>query len=893
MDSDLARAFKESAAKHSGRTAVQYREDGKWIDLSYEGLKDRVEAFSTFLSEKGVRKGDRVAIILENGPAWPAIFFATLAVGAIAVPISPDAGAKEIENILADSENILADSGCKLVFDKNSDLDAPGRHRPPAEWTPPPVALSDTACILYTSGTTDRPKGVELSHGNLVSNCGALREVNLIVPEDRIISVLPLHHAYSMTVTMLQPLLYGMTVIYPGSVKGEDISRAMKDLNPTVFVAVPQIFYSFHKKIIEALNRIPFPLNLLLNALSAFLYGVRKKTRVNLARALFFGLHGKFGKSMRLFVSGGAKLDENVQRALFKLGFTILEGYGLTETSPVLTINPLKNPKIGSVGLPVPGVELKIINKDKKGAGEVIARGPNIMKGYYKRDDLSRDVIKEGWFHTGDLGYTDKDGYLFLTGRSKDVIVLSSGLNIYPEEVEEAYLKEVPARGMCIFEVPAKKGMKESRVLWAVVVPDLEFFKKYGEVNLRNVLKERFDNVSKSLAPAKRVMGFSVTLEPLPRTLLGKIKRFEVKNIYTPRIIKEEYEPEAKELSPEDLKLIESPSGRAITDYLKKQTGVKGAIAPDDSLELDLGIDSLGRIELASGLEKLFNIKIPGDVFGRSFTVRDLILGISPLSASIPGLDKSGLPRPASIPGLDKRGCPRQSGDGINSTYWRTTLSVPPNKQNLQRIDLKPGLWPWFCCFAFTCLLKLFFKAFCNLKVEGARNIPEKGPYILYVNHTSYFDGLLVAAALTKFPRLDLFFVGFRPYFEVPVIRNLVKIGRIIPLDFSAHLLEALRSSYYVLKKGKNLCLFPEGLRTLDGKVREFKSGFGILAKESGARLVPVFLKGAFEAWPRTSKFPRRHPVTVKFGKPLDPLKTDSYAAICARSRQHLINLGS
>jgi long-chain acyl-CoA synthetase len=503
------------------------------------------------------------------------------------------------------------------------------------------------------------------------------------------------------------------------------------------------------------------------------------------------------------------------------------------------------------------------------------------MEGYYKRPDLTADAIKDGWFYTGDLGHTDEDGYLFLTGRSKDVIVLSSGLNINPEEIEEAYLAEVPAKEMCVFEAPAKKGTKESEVLWAAVVPDLEFFKKYGEVNLRNVIKERFDNVSKTLPASKRLMGFSITLDPFPRTLLGKIKRFEVKKIYTPKIAEEEAAPEAKELSPEDRKLAESAAGKSIIEYLKTQTGVKADITPESLLELDLGIDSLGRIELGSGLERVFGMEIKDEIIGRAFTVRDLILGLGEI-ASEP---------PAAAPRKD-----------AGPDYWKRTLDEPPAKECLDKIDLNPGFWDWFGCFVFTCILWLFFKIFHNLKAEGKENVPDKGPYILYANHTSYFDGLVVAAAFPRFPKLELFFVGFRPYFTVPIIRNLVKIGRIIPLDFSSHLLEALRSCYYVLKKGKGLCLFPEGLRSLSGKLGEFKPGFGILAKEARPRLLlPIYIKGAFEAWPRKSKFPKRHPITVKFGKPLNVNELekqgleagakDSYEAICTAARRSLLKL--
>ena len=535
----------------------------------------------------------------------------------------------------------------------------------------------------------------------------------------------------------------------------------------------------------------------------------------------------------------------------------------------------------------MPDVELNLANKDDKGIGEVIARGSNIMKGYYKRDDLTKEVIKDGWFYTGDLGYFDEDGYLFLTGRSKEVIVLSSGLNINPQEVEEAYMKEAPLKEMCILEVPLKKEDGATLALWAIIRPDLEFFKKYGEVNLKSVIKERFDNVSKTLPAHKRIMGFSITLKELPRTLLGKIKRFEVNDIYKESISKEAaYIPEPKELSEEDKAFLEKDVSKKIINYLKEKTKRKLATYPDDTLELDLGIDSLGRIELATGLEKTFGIEIKDEIVGGAFTVRDLINGIEAL------LKMS----PQNLPEYEKE-------ISFGPEYWRKLFEVLPKKENLAKIDLNPGFWTWLADFLFTYfLLYLYFKIFHNLKVEGKENFPPKGPYILYANHTSYYDGLVIAASFPRFPRLDLFFVGFRPYFTVPVIRNLIRIGRIIPLDFSSHLLEALRSSYYVLKNGKKLFFFPEGLRTLDGKIGEFKKGFGILIKESNVKVVPVITEGVFEAWPRTSKFPKLfHPIKIKFGKAIDPDTlekeglemgaSDSYGAICIAARKKLIEL--
>jgi long-chain acyl-CoA synthetase len=901
MEKNLIHKFTQISGSYPKKQAIQYKQQNSWAGISYSELSGKIRSLSVFLSRDGVEKGDNIAIMLKNSPKWPISFFAVISAGAVPIPINPDASSREIENILKDSNSkiIFADkessamakgmqSGngfIKKVINADSDMFSEiieSQNKPESGRQ---ISETDLACILYTSGTTGTPKGVMLSHKNLLANCNSLNKLNIIRENDSVVSILPLHHAYPLTITMLLPLLYGAKIVYPESIKSEDISEAMRKANPTVFVGVPQFFHAFHKKVSDGLRRIPFPFNMAFKLIIEITYFIRKVTGINMTRVILRGLHKKFGNRMRLFASGGAKLNEKAAKDLLKLGFTISEGYGLSETSPVLTFNPPDRPKIGSAGIPIPDVKLKIANPNDKGIGEVIARGPNIMEGYYKRPDLTKDVVKNGWFYTGDLGFFDKDGYLFLTGRSKDIIVLSSGLNLYPEEIEEAYTKDVPIKEICVFEAPSPKGVKSDFVLWAVVRPDLDFFKKYGEINLRHVIKERLDNASKTLPAHNRIMGFSVTLQELPRTALGKLKRFEIKDLYASKIAEGEGAlDKRKQPSEGDRRILESENAKKIITQIKKQFDIKGDISIDDSLEIDLGIDSLGRIELASGMESLFGVKIKDEIIGRSFTVKDLIIELE-------GFLKSADKISASI----------EKNEQGAENYWKKLFNILPEKENLDKLDLSPGIFAWIGGFLFLLPFYIFFKFFYRLKVEGKENVSDIKRHILYVNHTSYFDGLLVGASLPRFPKLDMFFIGFRPYFNVMIIRNLIKIGRIIPLDFASHLTEALRSCYYVLDNEKNLCIFPEGMRTLDGNVGEFKKGFGILAKESNAKLVPVVLEGVYEAWPRTSKFPKRHPIKVRFGRALDieglekkglqEGASDGYHAICIAARQALIEM--
>jgi len=477
-----------------------------------------------------------------------------------------------------------------------------------------------------------------------------------------------------------------------------------------------------------------------------------------------------------------------------------------------------------------------------------------------------------------------------LTPPYDDFIMLNSGEKIYPQELEEFYTKIAPVKEMCVFTVSGMESIRTSEVLWAIIQPNLDNFREFGEVNLRFVFKERFDNASEELPVYKRLNGFTITLEDLPLTTLGKLNRCEIKEIYEPRVIagKEGALPVSGELSIEDNVLIESVVGKRILECLKKQSGIRMPIILGDSLELDLGIDSLGRIELTSGLESAFSADLKVETISQAFSVKDLILGIT-----------EALRGAKDIPMEDQ-------GVAIGEDYWKEHLNVPPQEETMQMLELTTGFFAWVFRFLFTAFDCLMFKIFFKIKSEGSQNVPITGAYILYGNHTSFLDGPAIGACLPRRPVFQIFYFVFGPYFFRPfiknrVLRNFVKMGRFIPFDFSKHFLEALRSCYFVLKNGKGLCFFPEGLRSTTGEIGEFKKGFGILAKVTGAMLVPVFIDGAHQAWPSTAKYPKLYPIKVRFGKPLLPgdlekegLKMgtkDSYEAICMAARKALIEL--
>jgi len=477
-----------------------------------------------------------------------------------------------------------------------------------------------------------------------------------------------------------------------------------------------------------------------------------------------------------------------------------------------------------------------------------------------------------------------------LVGKFKDFIVVNFEQKIDPAEIESFYTKAGPIKEMCVFTVSGMGGVKESKVLWAVIQPDLEEFRKFASVNLHLAVKERFDNASPSLPVYKRLKGFTVTLEELPHNLFGKLDRHAIKEIYEPRVIAgiEGALPVLAELSVADHLLIEGATGIKILKCLKEISGIKRPIILEDSLELDLGIDSLGRVELASCLELSFKVNIKDEAISRAFTVKDLILGIT---EALKGAEEIVVEDQA-VP--------------LKPDYWKKHLQVLPKEEHLGALEFSTDFFAWLLRFSITAVDFLIFKLFFRIKAEGAQNVPKEEAYILYPNHASDLDGPAITACLPRRPVFQLFYFLFIPYFFRPFIksrllRNMVKMERLIPFDYSTHFLEALRSAYLVLKRGKGLCFFPEGLRSTTGKIGNFKKGFGILAKETGAKLVPVAIEGAYEAWPSTAKYPRFHKIRVRFGKPLLPEELEkeglsmgaqnSYDAICVAARRALMEL--
>ncbi|HYA86028.1 MAG TPA: AMP-binding protein [Nitrospirota bacterium] len=844
----ILKKIQEAAERYPDTIAVQMKTGDRYQQYTYRQLLPHIASVAQSLSGRGIRAGDRVALLSENRPEWMFAYLATVSLGAVIVPLDAQLTDKEVAVLLASSEAravfvssatiqklppngsitvISFDAGSRIPFSEMVEA------YPDAALPSAPVS-GDLAALLYTSGTTGDPKGVMLSHGNLASNCVSCIKLDLVHHDDNMLCLLPLHHTYPAMAAMLLCFSTGATVTLLNSLKGPDILACMQETKISILLGVPQLFNGLRRAIFDAIQKKPAPVRVLVGLLLALNGLLRRTVGVNLGKTVFGKVHAMFGPAFRLFASGGARLDPDVFTDMTNLGFTVIEGYGLTETSPVATFNPLSKQKAGSIGIPVPDVAVRIANPDENGQGEIAIRGGNVMLGYYKRPQDTTEAIQDGWFYSGDLGYRDKDGYLFITGRSKEMIVLATGKKIFPDELEKFY-KQIPSiKELCLLQ--GDHGLE------AAVVPDFEYLRKMNLPNSRETIAFEIEDLAKDLPPYKRITGLKIFKDPLPVTRLGKLRRTKIQELY--RTGGERAEKSVQEL---DAGLLQDSVGRKLLACLEPFSSKKN-IVPDDNLELDLGLDSLARVELVVSIEKSFAITVPESFGSEVFTVRDVIQKIKDLLIEGPIAARKNV-----------------------KMSWSEILALEPSADLTSSLIFDPGPVLNTVRYILKAALKLIFIVYGRLSVRGVENLPSQGAYILAPNHLSLADAPVVVSAVSWHVATRTFFLGTTDYFGGPLSSRIASEINVIPVDMEVRLYGAMQLSAYVLRHNKILCIFPEGGRSRDGNIKEFKKGVGIIAKELNIPVVPVAIKGTYAMLPSGKRFPRPARVCVTFGKPVYP----------------------
>ncbi len=822
------------------------------VSRTYRDLANGARAIASGLVAAGIKPEERIALFAPNSPDWVVARLAIAAAGAVGAAIDDVAG-------VADVEMVLTGGGCQRIFTSKAHLpllrglaaagslqtfviDAgDGEELDGAiDWralansrigTLPQVAPTAPAALVYTSGTTGKPKSFILTYQNLDANIRAIVQEELVGRGDRILLPLPLHHVYPFCIGLMVPLVSGATVVFPEAATGPSILHALRAARATAMVGVPRLYEALFAGVkAQAAARGPFVATLFRSLLS-FSQWWRRRTGQRLGRLLFGSVHRRLAPQLRLLVSGGARLEGEETWALEGLGWEVLSGYGLAETASVFTANLPGRQRIGSEGKALGQGRVRIADADAAGIGEIQLSGPSVFAGYLDNAEANRaSFTEDGWFRTGDLGWLDADGFLYVTGRSKELIVLSGGKNVQPEDLERIY-----GEGPMLKEIAV---LERSGSLVALVVPNLEAIRASGTTSVEDAIRVALTSTGLALPTYQRLSGFAISREPLPRTRLGKYQRFLLPKLYD-EVQAGRVRAAPAPLSAEDQALLERSPGREVWALLAARYCDK-PLSLDASPQLDLGIDSLEWVAIGLELEAKLGVVLSEQDLTGIATVRDLLQAVEAAS--------SGGPKPA-VPTTGRPAATIDQVDWLAPTGPLTTAT---------------GV-------VLHALLRLVVKLMFRLSVTGRENLPTEDPFIIAANHVSDLDALALAASLPVSRLRKIYWSGDRArLFKTRWQRWFCRVSHIFPADERAPATTLDRAAD-VLARGNSLIWFPEGWRSPTGELQRFQPGIGVILDRAPVPVVPAFIQGTFEAMPRTSGFPRPHPVRVIFGRGVDP----------------------
>ncbi len=790
------------------KTAITYGSD----NISYGRLTGKIEEFANLYT---IEDGEKVAVFMENRPSWVYAFYSVWHNNAIAVPIDFMATADEVAFILKDCqpkvvfttssnaavlESAIEKAGISTEVIRADSYEVSDKEKV-SENSVQIDNKEKTSVIIYTSGTTGSPKGVMLSFNNLMANIdGVVHNIPIFTSDSRTLMLLPLHHIFPLMGTMILPLYAGGSVSISPSMASEDIIKTLQDNKITILIGVPRLYAAIRKGIKDKINA---------SGLAKMLFSMAEKLQnQKFSKTIFKAVHKKMGGSLKYLVSGGAALDPEIARDYQTLGFEVLEGYGMTESAPMITFTRPGRFMPGSPGEALPGTIIETID------GEITIKGPQVMQGYYNRPEETAEVLKDGRLFTGDLGHVDEKGFLFITGRKKEIIVLSNGKNVNPSEIELKVEESPLVRECGVF-------FKDD-LLQSVIVPEKSAIGQTEEQSVEDIIRWKVvDHFNNNVSSYKKIMRFYLTDQELPRTRLSKLQRFKL----------EEFAHKTK--SDDHLQLKpDFEEYNMITDYLSKEKGRD--VLPHHHLEMDLGLDSLDKVGFETYLHQTFGVKLDPSEMLRFNNVHLLAEHVREAKTKV-------------------------EEQKIN---WRDILK---EKVNLQL----PKTWATGSLMVR--VSRFFFHSYFRFKAKGMKNIPE-GPCIIAPNHQSFFDGLFVASYLRTRQIKRTYFYAKEKHVNKPWLKFLANRNNIIIMDLNNDLKSSIQKMAEVLKRNKNLIIFPEGTRTKNGQLGQFKKTFAILSRELNIPVVPVSIQGAHEALPKGSIIPRPFKkVNIEFLNPVYP----------------------
>lgn len=888
---DLWELLEARARRHPGKVAMRWlRKDGSSDRYTYGQLRDRAVRASFFLAASGVSREDRVVLLSENRPEWAMAYFGGIKAGATVVPIDHQSSANEVENVIrtAGATAVIASAAVRERLGLKDSVEGAAvlgltelfsaAYPAAAEDVFEPREPADLASLIFTSGTTGNPKGVMLTGRNFTSLVSRLSGAFNLGERDGLLSVLPIHHTFEFTAGLLVPLACGAEIAYIEEITGDTLTEAFETGRITSMVGVPAVWQLLLRRIEGQLE----DKGLLKSAqtIQGAVNRMHAPATIAAAKAIFFPVHRKLGGRLRFLISGGSAMPPETYEAFQGMGFEIFEGYGLSEASPVLTVQTPGDTGAGHVGKPLPGIDVRIHAPNEDGVGEIIAKGPSIMAGYWNDAEATEQVLIDGYLHTGDLGKFDEDGNLVIVGRQKDVIIDSSGKNIYPDELEDLYAGCPQVKELSIVGLPDGSGEKVA----CLAVPD--YSQGPSREETRRSIEAHFRDVGLRLPVWKRVKLLHFTDRELPRTATRKVKRGHVIEQL------EKLERESKVV-----KRGQVAEGDAwLYDLVARVCEQPRAkVVAEARLEQDLGFDSLMFTELGAALEgagvglpspeEVMSIVTVGELarkvalWRRGSTRRSRSVSRSAerplenqsvrssarsflgavLDTIQPSLDRVpmlasavALARTEGLQFLDEMvpaPKPKKEEDEVVESIELPSLVVTAGKTFLR--EGQRGLYE-----------RLF-----ETKIIGKAHIPQHVNFLVAANHASHLDMGLVkhalgdqGANLVALAAADYFFSNRvrRTYFE--------NFTQLIPMNRHGSLRESLELASRSLRQGKNLLIFPEGTRATDGQLKDFKGSLGYLALTNQVGILPMYLEGTYEALPKGAVIPKGRGLRAHIG---------------------------
>ena len=765
------------------KLAITFKDD----KYTYEQLLRYSQIYADKFSLES--QPEKILICAQNSPEWCFAFYGAMRCKSIVVPLDAQSTKKEIEYVINDCRPdivFISDDKKEMFADMNlqnarlmtkddvvlfDDKNIPATDIPLGN-------LEDVMLINYTSGTTGNPKGVMLTYKNVMFNIDSVsKQVPIFQEDSNVMVLLPLHHILPLLGSLVAPLYMGGTLHIAEAMNAESIIKTLNAGKVSIIIGVPRLYDMLVKGIMSKINA---------SFVTRLLYKITKLIGSDaVSRVIFSSVHKKFGGHLKYLVSGGAALSVETATILKTLGLYVLEGYGMTETAPMISFTRPGRRKVGYAGELLPNIEAKIAEN-----GEICVKGDNVMKGYYKREEETAQIIKDGWLHTGDMGILDKYG-LKITGRIKEIIVTSNGKNINPELLEKEFLNEskyVQEIGIFL----------SGDILHAAIRPEMTAVRQSSLDDMDALIKSEVERFNAEQPQYKRIKQYHIMSEELPKTRLGKVQRFLLPHLIDKP--KTHTEQESLEGKSEVYKMLKA--------FVEDET--KMIANENDHFEIDLSMDSLSKVSLLAYIENTFGINMN----------EEQIENLNTLAKLTDYIEKN-----------------EHTFNTTNIT-WKDILAT--------KVDVKlekPGITQW-CTYTFT---KILFSICYRFRFKGNKKLPNS-PCIIVANHRCAIDGFLITYNFSRKENKDIFFFAKEKHWRTKIAQFFARKNNIILMDINKNVRQSLQEMCAVLKKGKNIVIFPEGTRSRDNKMKKFKETFAILSKELNVPIIPVAIAGSESA---------------------------------------------